>query len=226
MNRLTGIVIFLMVLVAHFIGILLASETTQLVTKPLLVPILTVYFLHQLNSIVTTLKKWIVAALFFSWAGDVLLMFVPKDELFFLAGLASFLLAHIFYVIFFMQVRAFEKIKLKPVFILIVTAYYAILISILLPYLGDMKLPVLVYGIVISLMFMLAMHMLNISNKQAGIWMMTGALLFVLSDSILAINKFYKPFESSGGLIMLSYGFAQLLIVKGAAGYINSKDKQ
>ena len=72
------------------------------------------------------------------------------------------------------------------------------LISWLSPYLGDMKLPVRIYGIVISFMFMLAMHMLFIKNKTAGKWMMIGALLFVISDSVLAINKFYQSFEAAG----------------------------
>jgi uncharacterized membrane protein YhhN len=68
-------------------------------------------------------------------------------------------------------------------------------------------------------MFMLAMHMLYIRNKMPGRWMMIGALLFVISDSILAINKFYQSFEMANILIMLSYGFAQFYIVKGAAYY-------
>jgi uncharacterized membrane protein YhhN len=69
---------------------------------------------------------------------------------------------------------------------------------------------------------MLAMHMLFIKNKPAGKWMMLGALLFVISDSILAINKFYQPFEAAGVLIMLTYGLAQFFIVEGAGRYIRS----
>ena len=46
--------------------------------------------------------------------------------------------------------------------------------------------------------------------------MMTGALLFVISDSVLAINKFYQSFELAGIVIMLTYGFAQLFIIEGA----------
>ena len=89
-----------------------------------------------------------------------------------------------------------------------------------------MKIPVLVYGIVISIMFLLALHMLFIKNKNAGKMMMFGALLFIVSDSILAINKFYQPFEYAGIAIMLSYGIAQLLITLGAVKYITSASKQ
>ncbi len=150
----------------------------------------------------------------------MLLLFQEKKEIFFLLGLASFLLAHIFYIICFHQVRVREGVKSNPWLLVLVVVYYAALISWLSPYLGDMKLPVRVYGIVISFMFMLAMHMLYIKNRSAGKWMMTGALLFVISDSILSINKFYQSFEPAGVLIMLTYGLAQLFIVQGAIKYI------
>ncbi len=109
---------------------------------------------------------------------------------------------------------------------LIVVVYYLAIITFLSPYLGDMKLPVRVYAIVISFMFMLAMHMLFIKNKNAGRWMMLGSLLFVISDSMLAVNKFYGSFEVAGIIIMLTYGLAQLFITEGAVRYISSGYKE
>lgn len=73
---------------------------------------------------------------------------------------------------------------------------------------------------------MLAMHMLFIRNKNAGLLMMTGALLFVISDSVLAINKFYQSFELAGVVIMLTYGIAQFFITEGGIRYINSASKE
>jgi len=118
-----------------------------------------------------------------------------------------------------------ENVKSNPWLLVAVVVYYAALINLLSPYLFDMKIPVLVYGVVISFMFMLAMHMLFIKNKTAGQWMMAGALLFVMSDSILAINKFYQPFEAAGVLIMLTYGLAQFFIVQGAIKYIRGQNE-
>ena len=89
-----------------------------------------------------------------------------------------------------------------------------------------MKLPVRIYGIVISFMFMLALHMLFIKDKVAGKWMMLGALLFIISDSALAINKFYQPFEVASVIIMLTYGLAQLFIIEGARRYITFTGKE
>ena len=55
---------------------------------------------------------------------------------------------------------------------------------------------------------------------------MTGALLFVLSDSVLAINKFYQSFEAAGVVVMTTYGLAQLFITEGAIRYISSAYKE
>ncbi len=226
MKQKHWILLFIIILTGDIIGIQSDNILLQTIFKPLIIPVLIGYFLSQTSGIAIHFKKWIVLALLFSWGGDVLLMFQDKKEIFFLLGLSSFLLAHVFYIVFFHQVRVREKIKSNPWLLVVVVIYYAALINWLSPYLGDMKIPVRIYGIVISFMFMLAMHMLFIKNKEAGKWMMIGALLFVVSDSVLAINKFYQSFEVAGVLIMLAYGLAQLFIVKGASHYINSRDKE
>jgi uncharacterized membrane protein YhhN len=225
-KKTNWIILFLVILAAQLTAIVLKNQQAQYITKPMIVVALACYFLSQANKNAQGFKKWILAALFFSWVGDVLLLFEPEDQMFFLLGLSTFLLAHIFYIIFFHQVRVKEKIRGNGWLLLIVVVYYAALMSLLSPYLRDMKLPVRIYGIVISFMFMLAMHMLFIKNKIAGRWMMAGALLFVISDSVLAINKFYYSYELAGPVIMLTYGLAQLFIVEGAIKYIGSANKE
>lgn len=226
MKQKHWILIFAIVLLGDLLGIQLENNILQFIFKPLIIPVVIGYFDSQINDITKGINKWILLALTFSWIGDVLLMFQDKKDIFFLLGLSSFLLAHVFYIIYFHKVRVRENVKSNPWLLVIVVIYYAALISFLSPYLGDMKLPVRIYGIVISFMFMLAMHMLFIRNKEAGKWMMIGALLFVLSDSLLALNKFYKPFEFASIMIILTYALAQFFIVKGAVGYFNSIDKE
>jgi len=220
MKKSFWLIFFLLVFLADLICIQLQNEDLQYVFKTLIIPALTGYFLQQTGNVAIGLKKWIVLALFFSWAGDIVLMFQEKNELFFLLGLSSFLLAHVFYIVFFHNVRTNENVKDNIWLLLPVVVYYAFLISWLSPYLGDKKLPVRIYGIVISFMLMMALHMLFIKNKSAGRFMLLGALLFVISDSLLAINKFYQSFEMAGVLIILTYGLAQWFIVEGAARYI------
>jgi len=221
MKKKYWLIIFSIVLLGDIAGIQYQSALLQYIFKPLIVPVIGAYFLFQTRHARPGLKKWIITALFFSWMGDVLLMFDTKAELYFLLGLSAFLVAHLFYIIFFHTVRVKENIKSNLWFLGIVVIYYMALITLLSPYLGDKKLPVRIYGIVISFMFMLALHMLFIKHKIAGRWMMMGALLFVVSDSVLAINKFYESFGGAGILIILTYGLAQLFIAEGASRYIN-----
>ncbi len=223
MKKNYWILLFAIILIGDLIGIQLQNELLQTICKPLIIPAVIGYFDSQVKQITKGIAKWVVLALIFSLLGDVLLMFQEKNSIFFLLGLSAFLIAHIFYIIFFHKVRVKENIKSNPWLLVVVVIYYATLISLLSPYLADMKIPVLVYGIVISFMFMLAVHMLFVKNKPAGQWMMVGALLFIMSDSILAINKFYQPFEAASVLIMLTYGLAQFFIVHGAIKYIRGQ---
>jgi uncharacterized membrane protein YhhN len=225
-KKQTWIFLFAIILAVNIVGGLIKSPVVNYISKPLIIISLAGYFLSQTNAVTSGFKKWIVAALFFSWVGDVLLIFQDNDKLFFILGLSAFLIAHIFYIVFFHQVRVRESVKSNAWLLLPVVVYYAALITLLSPHLGDMKLPVRIYGIVISFMFMLAMHMIFIKNKIAGRWMMTGALLFVISDSVLAVNKFYQPFQTADVLIILTYGLAQLFIVEGAICHITLNHKE
>ena len=189
-------------------------------------PLLIIFFVFQTKDFLSPLKKWIVLALVFSWAGDVLLMFESTNSNFFISGLVAFLIAHIFYILFYENVIRKEGLKKNYWWFLPVIIYYISLIYILSPNLGDMKLPVRIYGIVISYMLIQALQTGRIKDLGAATLMIAGAVLFITSDSILAINKFYESFEYAGIAIMLTYGIAQLLITLGAVRYITSTSKQ
>jgi uncharacterized membrane protein YhhN len=220
------IIFFLFVLLVNLLAIYLDNETLRFISKSLLVPVLIVYFFIQTGRADSVLKTWVVLAQVFSWFGDLLLLFEGRKPVFFLLGLSSFFVAQVFYIIFFHNIRMKEYIRGNALLLLLVIVYYFILISIISPFLGNLKLPVRIYGVVLSFMLMLAMHTLFSSNKRAGWWMTAGAILFVASDSMLAINKFYSTFNYAAILIMLTYGLAQLFIVEGAEKYINSSTRR
>src|SRR5688572_21749747 len=226
MNKRSWIILFIIILLADLFAVYTSNETLRYITKPLLMPLLIIYFLAETNSFISFLKKWIVLALVFSWAGDVLLMFESTKSSFFIFGLVAFLIAHIFYILFFENVIRKEGLSKNYWWFLPVIIYYIALIYILSPNLGDMKLPVRIYGIVISYMLIKALQTGGIKNFGAATLMIAGAVLFITSDSILAINKFYEPFKYAGMTIMLTYGIAQLLITLGAVKYISSASKQ
>ncbi|MBO9660280.1 MAG: lysoplasmalogenase [Chitinophagaceae bacterium] len=214
--------IFFVVLAAHLFALLMQImhwpmwKEIEMITKSLLMPVLAIGFVTRAGG-VSRQGAPILLALLFSWGGDVLLMFQGQNSIFFLLGLSSFLIAHIFYIVFFHQIKNREKIRSRFWTVLVVAVYYSVLIAVLNPWLGEMRLPVRVYGLVISFMFLLALHMIYLKHKSAGRLMVIGALLFVVSDSILAVNKFYFPVHFAGVYIMLTYGLAQYLLVRGAS---------
>ena len=95
------------------------------------------------------------------------------------------------------------------------------MLHILFPGLGTMKLPVVVYTIIILLMLMAAFNRKNIVRQNSFLLVFFGAALFVISDSCIAVNLFYKLFELARFVIMLTYITAQFLIVY---GIIKSKE--
>jgi|SRR5687767_9941577 len=222
MKKFPWLLLFIVVLAIEIAAVIINNQFLQFVFKPLLMPMLAGYLLSELKSENSGLKKWILAAIFFSWVGDILLMLVDKDPEFFLAGLISFLVAHIFYVLTFFQFLRNEKVKIRVWIMIVVAASYLLLMIWLSPYLGEMKWPVRIYGFVICTMLFLAMHLSYIKFKSAGILVMYGALLFVISDFLIATNKFYGSLGIIGFLIMLTYGLAQLLIIVGTSYYLRT----
>jgi uncharacterized membrane protein YhhN len=183
------------------------------VTKPAILVSLIAYFLTSSNHLNKTLKLLTLFALLFSLLGDVLLMFVHKSEGYFMFGLIAFLLAHIMYIIVFLKHK--NPNKNPYVFTLIALLYAAILFYIMFDGLGDMLYPVTVYMLVILTMAITAFLRQGKVLPLSYTLVFLGALLFMLSDSILALNKFYKPLPLSNISIMLTYALAQYFIVLG-----------
>jgi uncharacterized membrane protein YhhN len=214
MQRNYWLIVFIAALLVNLTGTLLASDMLVYCSKPLLVGSLMAWLASSIKSKDSTFYKWPLIALLFSLSGDVLLMFEKMNPLFFIMGLICFLMAHIFYIIIFNNIRVEKNISIKWWMILITLCYYSILLSTLFPYLGEMKVPVIIYGAVISTVFFIALHLL-FYKSMANMLIVIGAVLFVASDSILAFNKFYSSFNYAGLLIMLTYAFAQYCITKG-----------
>lgn len=153
-------------------------------------------------------KYAIIAGLPFSLAGDVFLM-LPSDR--FVAGLVSFLFAHLCYIAAFTSGTGFgfSWRSLAPFVI-----YGIFMFSILSPHLGKMQLPVLVYMVVILVMAWQAWERWSWTGQSAGLLAFLGAVLFLISDSALAVNRFRGPYKSAQALILSTYFAAQWLIAR------------
>jgi uncharacterized membrane protein YhhN len=156
------------------------------------------------------------AGLIFSWAGDVILEFSRVNEGMFVAGLLFFLLAHIMYLIVFLTTPGKNYLFSNHRWLMLPVMIYGIgLVSGLYGDLAEMKLPVIIYAIVILAMLSGAINRKEKVNQRSYWLVLAGAILFVISDSSIAVNKFSLPFESSGIIIMSTYILAQYLIVTG-----------
>jgi uncharacterized membrane protein YhhN len=157
-------------------------------------------------------KNLLMVSLAFSVVGDAWLMFSG----FFIQGLASFLIAHLFYIALFKQgVGWFPS---KPLFATCL-AYAAAMYAYLLPNLSTgLQIPVAVYVFVIALMGAQAIGRAFELKTSSCKWVAIGSLFFMASDSLLAINKFVSPIPLSPLWILGTYFAAQLIIARHALG--------
>ncbi|CAF1476337.1 unnamed protein product [Rotaria magnacalcarata] len=168
-------------------------------------PVLIVLFLLNAHNNLSLERRYLVIAFLFSWFGDLLLMQNRNDL--FLFGLVSFLLAHISYIIAFM--------------VRIQHAYIALMLYILSPKLNTnteetkgLLVPVVLYTFVVVGMT----YTSYLRDREApGFWtVFVGAVFFVLSDSLIALNRFVMPLPTPGLFIMFTYGLGQYLITVGS----------
>ena len=162
---------------------------------------------------------WFGIALVLSLLGDIFLLF---EEKFFLPGLVSFLAAHIFYLVGFNQ--TFPAIDAQTLLVLAAVGAIAVAVfSYVLKGMNrsessrKMKIPVIIYGAVISLMVVSAL--LNFYrvgwSLPTALLTSLGAVLFFSSDSMIAIRNFVTRFNHDDYLIMLTYHLGQLMIAAG-----------
>ncbi len=198
------------------------DQQGRLVTKPLLMPLLMIGYALSAPRPFGQFQKLLLAGLFFSWLGDILLMFEDDAGLFFIGGLLFFLTTHVLYIRYFAATRSssLSFFRKRPLLFVAVLAYTIELLYVLWPHLGPMKVPVIIYGLIISIMLSMALWQYGkLSSKTAWLFII-GALLFVTSDSMLAIDKFKQHFSSASVMVMSTYVLAQFLIVLGSLRHL------
>ena len=150
--------------------------------------------------------KLLFASLLFCAAADIALELAAGK--YFVAGLGLFLIAHILLIITFSRDFKFQKPKI-PVIVLLVV-YSKMMAFVLTPSLKEMAIPVYIYMTAITLMGIFAS--LRASKNDFTLY---GAISFIVSDSVLAINKFMMPVVAVEHVVMITYYLALFLIVYG-----------
>lgn len=151
------------------------------------------------------LTLWLmVAALLLSAAGDIFLA-LDDDGNYFVQGLGSFLLAHIVYAIAFAQSAVFQTLSLIPMILIVLLGIYVTWR--IWDGLDELKIPVILYILVSMVMgFSAAIH------SPLSWVLIAGALIFMISDSIIAWDKFWMSVRGRDAWVMGTYYAAQLLI--------------
>ena len=156
-----------------------------------------------MNTVPSSTRNILLLALFFSGCGDLLLAFDV-----FIFGVAAFLIAQLSYAVLFGH--HWQGIHSRWPLSVLLIMYMLSMVWLLIPNLGNLQFPVMVYLLAIAAMGLMALH-----SSLPMRWGVLGAIMFIISDSCIAINKFVNPLPYESYWIMSTYYAAQFMMVTG-----------
>ncbi len=191
-------------------------QTGVYLTKPLIMISMIVFYFLQTRNHRSFQDKLMIVAFFFSLIGDSFLML--SDTTSFTFGLGSFLITHLIYIFIFSR----NRLKMNILARISLLAFSISMLFVLKDNVNDsLLIPVIIYMITITVMAITAAE--RNTNPESYRMVLIGAVLFVLSDSLIAINEFVNPIPFSTFLIMGTYVLAQYLICIGFLERSNTK---
>ena len=215
--------IFLLIVAVNIFAQFDVVSGLDMFVKPLICISLAMYLLRNAN-MAAGFNRLTLAALILSLLGDCFLLFAADGNSLFIFGLVAFLTAHILYSLAF-----FRDFKNDPqsskvyghLMLFLMGVFSLSFYTWIREYLNDLRIPVMAYMFVISIMAILAGYRYRRVNLLSFRLIYFGAIFFVVSDSSLAYNKFVEPFPYSTAVIIATYMIAQYLIVMGAVERAN-----
>ena len=199
--------LFFAVSVMEIIGVAMNNSLIQSIFKPMMM--LSLMALYYFS--VEKRNNLYILALAFSFLGDVFLL--DKNSMF-LFGIAAFLLTQLLYI--YIIVKQMEKPSFfhKYLYAFLFANYIVYLMILLKPNLGDLFYPVVVYGVTIGVFGLVATLNYVTKRTKIDLVLMLGAILFIASDSMIALNKFHEARTFYPIAIMSTYILAQYLIFR------------
>jgi uncharacterized membrane protein YhhN len=177
----------------------------RLLTKGAIVSSLLIYYILM----VPPQNKVYILALIAALCGDLFLAIQKGD--YFILGLGSFFIMQLLYISIFK--RAYKSPSGQKLYLSLgIAAFYILFMIFSWSKLGDLSIPVAFYALALCSMLYLA---LNIDHRSSFHYIGWGALLFLISDFLIAINKFLFPIPFEHFFIMITYAVAQLFICFG-----------
>jgi uncharacterized membrane protein YhhN len=186
------------------------------ITKPLITLSIGIFYYFQRKENLNSQDKIMLVAFFFSMLGDIFLM-LGKEE-YFKFGLGSFLITHLSFIRVFYSQKGSTNLYAR----LAIFVFGAIVFSIIKNQISSgLLVPVIIYLLAISVMAICASE--RKVNPENYRMVLIGAVLFMISDSLIAIDKFAFPIPYPTLLIMGTYVFAQYCI---AVGFLKRNNLQ
>jgi uncharacterized membrane protein YhhN len=196
-------------------------------TKPLLMPVLILFFRRGLVTPLNSSFMFALLALIFSWIGDVALMYEKNDPMYFLIGLSGFSVAQILYIFSLKKARYNDEtmisIKNQLIYALPFVFSGGVLLWFLVPVAGELAYLLIIYSLLLLGMVISAIVRMEQTNQSSFNQVFFGAILFMISDSLLGLNKFLLPIENAQLFILMTYMLAQWNIVNGLLKHFNEK---
>ena len=208
MNKILPLIAFMLFCLIDFFGIYLDKQMMVDFAKPMLM--ITLFWYYYSNA--KKLNKYFVLGLFFSFLGDILLL--GTGEMYFVFGLLFFLIAHVFYIIIVLKIIQITKPKEFIIASVPFLLLFLVLMNVLYAGLGAIKIPVIIYAITISFFGIVSLILYLQAKTKISMLLLVGVLTFITSDTILALNLFYKKQSFYPLLIMMTYVLAQYLICR------------
>ncbi|MCX6036773.1 MAG: lysoplasmalogenase [Chloroflexi bacterium] len=213
----------LAIAVADWVAVAKGWKKIETIAKPMTMVLLFAY-LALAGGFGATPLIYFGLGIFFSLAGDIFLMisYARFSNRWFLPGLAAFMLAHMAYIIG-LNMPFGEPSPLWAIGIGIILAMTAgrilrrILAGVREKGLRRLVVPVMAYGMVITLMLLsaiLTIYRVDWKTSASGL-VSLGAILFYFSDIILAWNKFVKPVRNGRVMNMAAYHLGQIALIAG-----------
>jgi len=199
---------------ANIVGEALSNQLLTHFSKPLLMLTLGGYAFFKARENAIAMPKALIGALLFSFLGDVILMFASGNETYFLLGLVAFLIGHIFYISLNLRGRPKFRFDIEAIiFMSPIIIFTGTMLKKIADTAPGMIAPVMLYSIILCALFYTGLVAQSVRPKKQGLVLMLGISLFIISDSLIALNRFIAPFEGAGLAIMSTYILAQYLLV-------------
>lgn len=228
-NTLLNGAVYAAATVGTIVGIWKEWHTLEYVCKPLMMIVLSLWFFFNSRRYGDRFTLLVQAGLFFSLVGDVALMLEHVDPFLFIIGLSAFLLAQLCYAIAFLlniiDVGGGEGMLLSTGLTVLLFFYSIFFTWDLMDHVTeDLQVPVIGYAVAIGLMGGAAAFRYTRTFNRSFWMVFGGALLFIASDSLLAVNHFMNKMPWAQVAVIALYALAQFLIAAGCLMHVHDPE--